>query len=257
MPALVEVAPGPQGALLPAQRRGPGRRARRARQEGPEAAMTERPPLLEAEGLVKAFPIKGGAFGRVSGHVRAVDGVDLDVGTGEALGLVGESGCGKTHARAPAPAADRARRRHDHLRRRGPAGAPRATSCGASAASCRSCSRIPSPRSTPGPPSATPSARGSGSRASTGAERDAAGRRGARRWSGWSPYHARRYPASVQRRPAPAHRDRPSTGGRARGCWWPTSRSRPSTSRSSRRSSTCCATCSAASSWRWCSWPTT
>ena len=52
--------------------------------------------LLRAEDLKVHFPIKGGFFGRTVGHVHAVDGVDLEVKTGETLGLVGESGCGKT-----------------------------------------------------------------------------------------------------------------------------------------------------------------
>ncbi len=52
--------------------------------------------LLEVQGLRKHFPIRRGIFSRVSGHVRAVDGVDLTLRRGETLGLVGESGSGKT-----------------------------------------------------------------------------------------------------------------------------------------------------------------
>ena len=52
--------------------------------------------LLEVRGLKKYFPIRRGVFSRVSGHVRAVDGVDLALRRGETLGLVGESGSGKT-----------------------------------------------------------------------------------------------------------------------------------------------------------------
>ncbi len=61
------------------------------------AAPAETPaPLLEVRGLRKFFPIVKGAFRRVVGHVRAVDDVSFAVREGETLGLVGESGCGKT-----------------------------------------------------------------------------------------------------------------------------------------------------------------
>ena len=52
--------------------------------------------MLEVAGLVKHFPVRGGVFGRTSGHVRAVDGLDFHVKEGETLALVGESGCGKS-----------------------------------------------------------------------------------------------------------------------------------------------------------------
>ncbi|MEP7159332.1 MAG: oligopeptide/dipeptide ABC transporter ATP-binding protein [Chloroflexota bacterium] len=53
-------------------------------------------PLVEVRGLAKRFPVKGGVLQRTVAEVRAVDGVDLDIRRGETLGLVGESGCGKT-----------------------------------------------------------------------------------------------------------------------------------------------------------------
>jgi peptide/nickel transport system ATP-binding protein len=53
-------------------------------------------PLLSIRGLVKHFPIKGGLFNRTTAVVQAVDGVDFDVAKGETLGIVGESGCGKS-----------------------------------------------------------------------------------------------------------------------------------------------------------------
>jgi len=52
--------------------------------------------ILEVTDLKKHFPIKKGLFSRTVGHVRAVDGVSFWVNEGEVLGLVGESGCGKT-----------------------------------------------------------------------------------------------------------------------------------------------------------------
>jgi oligopeptide/dipeptide ABC transporter ATP-binding protein len=53
-------------------------------------------PLLEAKDLVKLYPVRGGLFSRKTGAVHAVDGVSLAIAPGETLGLVGESGCGKT-----------------------------------------------------------------------------------------------------------------------------------------------------------------
>jgi peptide/nickel transport system ATP-binding protein len=53
-------------------------------------------PILQIKKLVTHFPIRQGAFGRVRGTVRAVDGVSFEVERGETFGLVGESGCGKS-----------------------------------------------------------------------------------------------------------------------------------------------------------------
>jgi peptide/nickel transport system ATP-binding protein len=53
-------------------------------------------PLLEVKDLAVHFPVRRGLFGRVVDHVRAVDGVSFKVYQGQTLGLVGESGCGKT-----------------------------------------------------------------------------------------------------------------------------------------------------------------
>jgi len=52
--------------------------------------------ILEVKGLKKFFPIRKGIFSKTVGHVKAVDDVSFTIRQGETLGLVGESGCGKT-----------------------------------------------------------------------------------------------------------------------------------------------------------------
>ncbi len=62
----------------------------------PTASNGGAPPLLEVTGLKKHFPVKKGLLSRTSGYVYAVDGVSFHINQGETLGLVGESGCGKS-----------------------------------------------------------------------------------------------------------------------------------------------------------------
>lgn len=74
--------------------------------------------LLEVRNLKKYFPIQKGILRRVVGQVKAVDGIDLEIYQGETLGLVGESGCGKTTTgrlilRAMEPTAGEVRFRRD------------------------------------------------------------------------------------------------------------------------------------------------
>jgi ABC-type microcin C transport system duplicated ATPase subunit YejF len=63
-----------------------------------QATTRDQAPLLEVRELKRYFPVRKGIFSRTAGYVYAVDGVSLTIRCGETLGLVGESGCGKSAA---------------------------------------------------------------------------------------------------------------------------------------------------------------
>ena len=65
-------------------------------QRNPQDAEKQVKPLLEIRGLRTWYPVKKGVFAHTVGHIHAVDGVDVELFHGETLGVVGESGCGKT-----------------------------------------------------------------------------------------------------------------------------------------------------------------
>ena len=130
----------------------PGRRrAHRGLLEGDalvSANTQDAAPLLRVEGLRKHFAFtKGILFAKTLGHVKAVDDVSFDIRAGETLGLVGESGCGKTTTsrmilNLEEPTEGRI------LLEASRSTACRARRCAPIAPGCRRCSRIPGRRST-------------------------------------------------------------------------------------------------------------
>src|SRR5512141_974402 len=94
---MPKIAAGPPFLLTKKNDRGTGRRAG-ARPNCSVTAMADvsAPAVLEVRDLKKHFPIRKGLLQRAGGTVFAVDGVSFSIAHGETLGLVGESGCGKS-----------------------------------------------------------------------------------------------------------------------------------------------------------------
>ena len=112
----------------------------------PPAADASARTVMSGKDIKVWFPIKQGFFRTVVDNVKAVDGVDVTVRAGQTLGVVGEVRIGQDHARSRAGADDLVAGQHPFRRarhRRTVASMP----CDRCAASCRSCSRIPTARS--------------------------------------------------------------------------------------------------------------
>ena len=172
-------------------------------------------PLVEVRDLVKHFPVRGGILQRTVGMVQAVDGVSFEIRRGETLGLVGESGCGKTTVgrlllRLIEPTAG-----HDHLRRRRPHRPQAAATSSRTGAGCRSSSRTRIASLDPRTPIGD--SIGEGLRIHERRDARRAAREGhADHGHGRPPAVPRSaLPARVLGRPAPAHRDRPGARPRA------------------------------------------
>ena len=196
-------------------------------------------PLLAVRDLCKVFRRRGRGFLTPAVETHAVDGVSFDIAEGETLGLVGESGCGKTTTgrmvvRLLEPSSGSITFNGAEISTLAGTGAARVAP-----AICRSFSRIPmsslNPRMTAGELITEPlvvhsvgdrTARDKRLRAAARPRRAAAAPR-------------RALSARVLRRAAPAHRHRARACARRRGFSSSTSRCRRSTSRSRRRSSTC------------------
>ncbi len=89
-------APGAEGKAEGGRRKAEGSNEPQVAETIHDPRSTTHAPLLEVKDLKVYFPIHKGLFKRVVAHVRAVDGVSLSIAQGQTLGLVGESGCGKT-----------------------------------------------------------------------------------------------------------------------------------------------------------------